>query len=58
MVILECNNGTFGYNCEDCSNGCKDEKCEKFSDNGFCTLGCKPGYQGETCEGDNVSIHC
>ena len=58
MFLLECNDGTFGYNCEECHKGCKDGMCEKFSENGHCSYGCYPGYKGNTCAGGNVFLYC
>ena len=50
LLFLECMNGTYGYDCMKCSKTCKNENCNKFTENGICIEGCEVGYKGETCE--------
>ena len=49
QLFTECKDGTFGDGCRNCSQSCKNGTCDKFSEKGTCTDGCKPGYHGDTC---------
>ena len=49
IVILACENGTYGYDCNNTCGHCTDkESC--FHTNGTCRFGCNPGYMGELCK--------
>ena len=49
IVILACENGTYGYDCNNTCGHCTDkESC--FHTNGTCLFGCNPGYMGELCK--------
>ena len=49
IVILACENGTYGYDCNNTCGHCTDkESC--FHTNGTCRFGCNPGYIGELCK--------
>ena len=43
----ECDNGTFGYDCEKECKTCQKTTCERF--NGNCTYDCIEGYNGHQC---------
>ena len=47
--LIECTDGTYGYNCKECSKNCQERQCDKFTHNGKCTLGCIAGYTGDNC---------
>ncbi|XP_056003642.1 cell death abnormality protein 1-like [Ostrea edulis] len=43
-----CDSAHYGLNCsQQCDVNCKDRVCNS---NGFCTLGCKSGFYGNTCK--------
>lgn len=48
-MIIECADGTFGYNCtSNCSGHCQnDSSCNKQT--GHCARGCNPGYTNDDC---------
>lgn len=48
-IYIDCNDGTFGYNCtNNCSSHClNDSSCNKQT--GQCDRGCKPGYTFDNC---------
>ena len=49
ILILACENGTYGYDCNKTCGHCTDkESC--FHTNGTCRFGCNPGYMGELCK--------
>ena len=45
----ECPNGTYGYECYNCSEHCVNSSCDKFTENGVCLAGCEVGYTMENC---------
>lgn len=47
--ILECENGTYGFNCaKNCTGHClNDSPCNKQT--GICDMGCSAGYQDDYC---------
>lgn len=49
LLVKECDDGTFGYDCENkCSGNCQNGAlCDK--DNGNCLNGCNPGYTYDNC---------
>lgn len=49
LLVKECDDGTFGYDCENkCSGNCQNgAPCDK--DNGNCLNGCNPGYTYDNC---------
>lgn len=49
ILITECDNGTYGYNCaNNCSGHCLNKTpCNKQT--GHCDRGCKPGYTDDNC---------
>ena len=49
IVLLACENGTYGNDCNNTCGLCTDkESC--FHTNGTCLVGCDPGYIGELCK--------
>ena len=57
LFLLECSNGTYGYECQTCSEHCVNSICEKFSENGDCLYGCEVGYTTKNCtEGMNLAV--
>jgi hypothetical protein len=44
-LIIECSDGSYGYNCNRSCDGCLSNSCDKKQ--GVCTntTGCKPGWQ-------------
>lgn len=49
IPVIECNEGTFGYDCvNNCSGHCfNTSSCNK--ENGHCDKGCNPGYTKSDC---------
>lgn len=49
FAFVECDNGTYGYNCvNSCSGHClKGSICNKQT--GHCDMGCDPGYTDSDC---------
>lgn len=48
LVIVECNNGTFGINCSTKCYCADKVPCDKVT--GRCPAGCEGGYMGDHCE--------
>lgn len=48
-IVIECSDGTYGYNCENnCSGHCMNNTlCNKQT--GHCDGGCNPGYTNAAC---------
>jgi hypothetical protein len=44
----ECNNGTYGFNCEGTCKTCQNTSCERFKGN--CTDGCIKDFEGHQCQ--------
>lgn len=49
ITVIECIDGTYGYNCtNNCSGHCMNgSPCNKTT--GYCDKGCKPGYINADC---------
>ena len=45
---LECNDGTYGFNCKYKCTTCNNTSCERFDGN--CTGGCIKDYEGHQCQ--------
>jgi hypothetical protein len=45
IILIECDPGRYGYNCNQSCDGCLSDYCDK--EDGVCTdtTGCKPGRQ-------------
>lgn len=58
LLVLACDNGTYGYNCvNNCSGHClNDSPCNKQT--GHCDWGCKPGYTNSKCSKGNLTNQC
>ena len=47
-TVSECSGRKFGIDCgSDCGHCLNEASCDGFD--GRCTVGCAPGYQGNTC---------
>ena len=48
LLFLECDQGTFGWNCSQiCGHCSKKNDCNKV--NGSCPAGCEPGFKDDLC---------
>ena len=47
--MLACENGTYGYDCNNTCGHCTDKETCSHT-NGTCLVGCDPGYVGELCK--------
>lgn len=58
ITVIECDVGTFGYNCaNNCSGHCLDgSPCNKYS--GHCERGCNPGYTNDDCKKGEFIYEC
>ncbi|CAG2187877.1 Tyrosine-protein phosphatase non-receptor type 5,Receptor-type tyrosine-protein phosphatase eta [Mytilus edulis] len=62
--ITACYYGTYGTNCQETCDNCKDTECNQF--NGTCTHGCSAGWMGPKCAiscsaetyGENCRYEC
>ena len=48
-LSTECPEGTYGFDCQSCSDKCMNAKCDKFSVEMVCIDGCIAGYRGDDC---------
>lgn len=48
-VLPDCDNGTYGKDCNNTCGHCFD-KNSCFHSNGSCLNGCEPGFTGELCK--------
>ena len=56
IVILACENGTYGNDCKNKCGHCTDkESCSHT--NGTCLVGCDPGYVGELCKTSKLYMY-
>lgn len=58
IPVLECADGTYGYNCTKiCSGHClNNSPCNK--QNGYCDKGCNPGYTNVDCSKSKLTNEC
>lgn len=58
ITVIECDAGTFGYNCvNNCSGHCLNgSTCNKSS--GKCERGCNPGYTNDDCSKGEFLYQC
>lgn len=53
IVFLACDQGKYGYRCNDTCGYCGDQdKCNHI--NGSCLTGCDIGYYGDFCKTGNI----
>lgn len=58
ITIVECVDGTYGYNCDkNCSSHCLNNfPCNKQT--GHCNEGCNPGYTNDNCSKGKFTDEC